>query len=138
MSDLPLCERIYSEGNWRVVHSYNTALEGWLCLVHERRIATLAEMTEEDAAILGQLIRRVSAAVQNGTGAVKTYVMQFAESAEHAYVHFHIVPRMTDLPADRRGPSSMLYIGVPQEQVVPLERRNAVAAQVRDYLLSNP
>lgn len=138
MSDLPLCERIYSEGNWRVMHSYNTALEGWLCLVHEKKIATLAEITQEDAAILGQLIRRVSAAVQNVTGAVKTYVMQFAESTEHPYVHFHIVPRMADLPPDRRGPSSMLYIGVPEEQIVPLERRNAIAAQVRDYLLSNP
>lgn len=138
MSDLPLCERIYLEGNWRVVHSYNTSLEGWLCLVHEKKIATLAEMTQEDAAILGQLIRRVSGAVQSVTGAVKTYLMQFADSTEHPYVHFHIVPRMADLPPDRRGPSSMFYIGVPEEQMVALERRNAIAVQVRDYLLSNP
>ncbi|MDX2004447.1 MAG: hypothetical protein SFU83_04140 [Meiothermus sp.] len=49
--------------------------------------------------------------MQKVTGATKTYMMQFAESAEHPYVHFHIVPRMPEMPTDRRGPGSMKYIG---------------------------
>lgn len=136
METLPLCERIYQQGNWRLVHSYDTSLPGWLCLVHEQKIATLAEMSEQDAAILGQLLRRVSAAVQQVTGATKTYIMMFAESAEHPYVHFHIVPRMAEMPEDKRGIKVFAYLGVPEEQIVPLERRNQIAAEVRKVLLS--
>lgn len=136
METLPLCERIYQQGNWRLVHSYDTALPGWLCLVHEQKIATLAEMSEQDAAILGQLLRRVSAAVQQVTGATKTYIMMFAESAEHPYVHFHIVPRMAEMSEDKRGIKVFAYLGVPEEQIVPLERRNQIAAEVRKVLLS--
>jgi diadenosine tetraphosphate (Ap4A) HIT family hydrolase len=29
--------------------------------------------------------------------------VQFAEHAEHPHVHFHIIPRMADLPDDHRS-----------------------------------
>jgi diadenosine tetraphosphate (Ap4A) HIT family hydrolase len=134
----PLCERIYEEGHWRVVHSYDTSLEGWLCIVHAEKITKLSSMTPEDAAILGTLIRKVSIALERVTGAVKTYSIMFAESPKHPEVHFHIVPRMSDLPEDRVGVKVFGYLGASEVQVVPLERRNELAVQIRDILLSIP
>lgn len=95
----PLWDCIYRTPHWDVVHSYDTSLPGWLVLVARRHMAAVAEMSEAEATELGVLIRRVSVAVHAATGCVKTYVMQFAESAEHPHVHVHIVPRMADMPA---------------------------------------
>ena len=133
--ETPLCERIYKKGNWQVVHSYDTSLEGWLCLVHQHKITTIAEMSEADAVILGQLIHATSQAIQQVTGAAKTYVMQFAESPKHPEVHFHIVPRHHDMPEDRRGAKVFGYLGAPEAEVVSLERRNEIAEQVRAILI---
>ena len=33
----------------------------------------------------------------------KTYILQFAEHADHPHVHFHIIPRMGDMPEENRG-----------------------------------
>ncbi len=134
----PLCERIYEEGHWRVVHSYDSSLEGWLCIVHTEKITRLSHMTPEDAAILGTLIRKLSIALERVTGAVKTYSIMFAESPKHPEVHFHIVPRMANQPEDRVGTKVFGYLGASEDQVVTLERRNELAAQIRDILLSNP
>ena len=134
--ETPLCERIYKKGNWRVVHSYDTSLEGWLCLLHQHNITTIAEMSEADAVILGQLIHATSQAVQQVTGAAKTYVIQFAESPKHPEVHFHIVPRAAEMPEDKRGVKVFGYLGRPESEVVTLERRNQIAEQVRAFLIA--
>src|SRR5690349_2890677 len=41
----PLWDCIYRTPYWDVVHSYNTALPGWLVLVARRHIAAIAELT---------------------------------------------------------------------------------------------
>lgn len=43
---------------WDIVHSYNTALPGWLVLVARRHIETLHELTMPEAVELGVLIRQ--------------------------------------------------------------------------------
>ena len=89
----PPWDCIHRSQYWDVVHSYNTALPGWLVLVARRHIEAIDEMTEDEAVELGLLMRRVSVALKQTTGCVKTYVLQFAEAAEHPHVHFHIIPR---------------------------------------------
>ncbi len=37
-------------------------------------------------------------------------VMLFAEAEGFAHLHFHIVPRQPDLPADRRGPAILGHL----------------------------
>ena len=129
--DAPLWDNIHRTAHWDLVHSYNTSLPGWLVLVARRHITAIDELTDEEAAELGVLLRRASAALREVVGCVKTYVVQFAEQAEHPHVHFHVIPRMADQPAERRGPRVFDYLGVPDAERVSEEQMNAIAEQVR-------
>lgn len=134
--DAPLWDSIHRALHWDVAHSYNTSLPGWLVLVARRHIEAIDELTDAEAAELGVLLRRTSAALREVTGCVKTYVCQFAEQAEHPHVHFHVIPRLADQPDDRRGPRVFAYLGVPDEARVSEERMNAIAAEVRLFFKS--
>ncbi len=131
----PLWDSIYRTDHWDVVHAYDSALPGWLVLVARRHITAVAELTEDEALELGQLIREVSVALKAVTGCVKTYVIQFAEAAEHPHVHVHIIPRMADQPEDRRSTRIFGYLGVPEAERVPEAEMNEIAVRVRHLLL---
>ncbi len=134
----PLWDCIYRARYWDVVHSFNTALRGWLVLVARRHIAAIDELTEEEAVELGVLLRRASLALKEVTGCLKTYVIQFAEAAEHPHVHFHVIPRMADQPENRRSTKIFGYLGVAEEERVSEEAMNDLAVEVRKILLSQP
>ncbi|MBI5566126.1 MAG: HIT family protein [Chloroflexi bacterium] len=134
----PMWDNILRTPFWDVVHSYNTSLPGWLVLVARRHIEAIDALTEDEAVELGQLLRRVSIALREVTGCVKTYVIQFAEQAEHPHVHFHLVPRMADQPEDRRGGQVFGYLGVAEKDRVPEETLTALAAQIQSILLTGP
>ncbi len=130
----PVWDSIHRTRHWDVVHSFNTALPGWLVLVCRRHVEAVHDLTGEEAAELGVLLQRVSLALREATGCLKTYVVQFAEAEGHAHVHFHVVPRMADQPAERRGPQVFGYLGVPEEQRVGEDVMNEIAAKVRRVL----
>ncbi len=130
----PLCERIYETEHWRVVHASNTSLPGWLVVVSMRHVASFAELTKAEALEFGPFLHRVSRALQEVTGAVKTYTILFAEKAEHSHVHFHVVSRMADLPEDKKGTRIFSYLGVPETEIVPLKARNALATRLQTLL----
>jgi diadenosine tetraphosphate (Ap4A) HIT family hydrolase len=130
----PLWDCIHRTLFWDVVHSYNTALPGWLVLVVRRHIEAIDELTSEEAAELGMLLQRTSRALKEITGCQKTYVMQFAEMAEHPHVHFHVVPRRSDLPEDRRSTKIFSYLGVAEEERVPEEIMNEIGLRIRNIL----
>jgi diadenosine tetraphosphate (Ap4A) HIT family hydrolase len=132
----PLWDCIYRTPLWDVAHCYETALPGWLVLVARRHIGSLDELTDPEAVELGQLIRNISSALKEVTGCMKTYVLQFAESLEHQHVHFHIIPRMADLPENRRSTQIFGYLGVSEEERVSHEAMNAIALKVRERLLA--
>jgi diadenosine tetraphosphate (Ap4A) HIT family hydrolase len=131
----PLWDCIHRAQFWDVVHSYNTALPGWLVLVARRHIESIDELSEAEAVELGVLLRRVSIALKDITGCVKTYVVQFAEAAGHPHVHFHVVPRMADQPDERRSTRIFGYLGVPEEERVSEEQMTEIAVQVRRALV---
>jgi diadenosine tetraphosphate (Ap4A) HIT family hydrolase len=130
----PLWDSIFRTQFWDLVHSYDTALPGWLVLVARRHIVAIHEMTEEEAEELGILIRWVSIALKEVTGCLKTYVIQFAEAAEHPHVHFHVIPRMADQPRERRSIRIFEYLGVPEEERVSEETMNVLAARIQGFL----
>jgi diadenosine tetraphosphate (Ap4A) HIT family hydrolase len=134
--EAPLWDNIYRTPYWDVVHSFNTALPGWLVLVARRHIESIAELTEDEAAELGVLLRRVSTAVQEVTGCVKTYAIQFAEHPEHPHVHFHVIPRMADQPDERRSTKIFGYLGVSEEERVSEDEMNKIAKDARRILRS--
>jgi diadenosine tetraphosphate (Ap4A) HIT family hydrolase len=132
----PLWDCIHRARFWDVVHSYNTALPGWLVLVVRRHIEAIDELTDDEAIELGVLIRRVSVALKKVTGCVKTYVVQFAEMAEHPHVHFHIIPRMANQLEERRSTRVFGYLGVSEEERVSEATMNEIGIQVQRLLLS--
>lgn len=127
---------IHRTKHWDIVHSYNTALPGWLVIVARRHIEAIHDLTPDEAAELGVLVRQVSVALREVTGCLKTYVVQFAEAAEHPHVHFHIVPRMADQPDEYRSTRVFAYLGVGEEERVGEARMNEIAARIRPLLQS--
>lgn len=130
----PPWDNIQRSTNWDLVHSYNTSLRGWLVLILRRHVEALDELSEAEAIELGQLIRRVSQALKAVTGCAKTYVVQFAEAAEHPHVHVHIIPRMADQPDAYRGPGIFQALGVPEDQRVSEAEMDQIALEIRRYL----
>src|SRR5439155_13960934 len=90
---LPIRERIFDDGNWRVVHAISSSLPGWLCVVSRRHITTLSELSAAEAEALGPLLKRLSDALERVTGALKCYVMFFAEAPGFEHLHIHVAPR---------------------------------------------
>jgi len=131
----PLWDDIYRTQHWYVVHSYNTALAGWLVIICKLHIAGIDEMTEAEAIELGTLLRRVSVALRDVVDCEKTYVAQFAEAQGHHHVHFHVIPRMADQPQERKGPGIFSYLGVSEGERISEARMDEIAAQVRYRLV---
>jgi diadenosine tetraphosphate (Ap4A) HIT family hydrolase len=124
---LPLRDRIAVDEHWRVAHAFDTALPGWLVLVPRRHVTSLASLTDAEAASLGTWQVRLSRALTEVTGCGKTYVAQFAEAEGFAHVHFHVVPRMADLPEELRGPRVFGLLGPPDGERVSVERIDELA-----------
>lgn len=132
--EAPLWDMIMRTRFWDVAHAYNTSLPGWLVLVVRRHITAVADLTEAEAGELGDLLRRVSLALQAVTGCQKTYVIQFAEQAEHPHVHFHVIPRATDLAEEYTSTRIFNLLGVSPTDRVPDETMNEIAIRIRQAL----
>ena len=126
----PLWDNIYRTPYWDVVHAYNSSLLGWLVLVLRRHVEAVDALTDAEAAELGLLVRDVSLALKEATGCVKTYVIQFAEAAQHPHVHVHVVARMADQPDAYRGPKIFGYLGVPEGERVSESAMNELAGKI--------
>ncbi|HWS36285.1 MAG TPA: HIT family protein [Actinoplanes sp.] len=134
---LPPRERIAADTHWRVSHAFNSTLPGWLILVPRRHVTTVAELTDDEAATLGTWQVRLSRALHEVTGCTKTYVIQFAEQEGFGHVHFHIVPRMPDIPDDLRGPRVFGYLTRPPGQELDEQHRDDLAAALQARLVAN-
>ena len=120
---------------WDVVHCNDTSLLGWMVLVLRRHVEAVAELTGDEATECGALQRQVSVALAGAVRCRKTYIAQFAESAEHPHVHYHVIPRMSDMPDEARGPGVFQrYLGVGEANRVPEAQMNALAQSVRESL----
>jgi diadenosine tetraphosphate (Ap4A) HIT family hydrolase len=133
-SDLPPRERIHVGPGWRVAHAFGTALPGWLVVVPRRHVTSLDELTPEEAADLGPLLRNVTGAMRSVLGCAKTYVALFAEAEGFAHVHFHVMPRAADLAPDLRGPRIFGLLGGEAERHVPEPDMDTVAARLSSAL----
>lgn len=122
LESLPDRERVWVGEHWRVVHAFGTSLPGWLVVLPRRHTTRVAEHSTDEATELGRVLVAASAALESVTGCVKTYVAQFAEAEGFAHVHFHVVPRPVDLPADRRGPLAFGYLRGDEGEVAEAER----------------
>ncbi len=130
----PPWDSIYRGDHWDLAHAYNTSWQGWLVLILRRHAEAIADLRPDEALELGALLRQVSQALRNQTGCSKTYVMQFAESANHPNVHFHVVPRMPEqAPADISY-HVLRHLGVPLHERRSESEMNAFAYALRGQL----
>ena len=130
----PLWDMVHRTPGWDVAHCNATSLPGWMVLVARRHVEAIDELTDEEALELGALLRQVSAALRETVQCERSYVVQFAEAAGHRHVHFHIIPRMSDLSEEQRGPKVFTYLGVPEQERVSEEVMNDIGCRVRNYL----
>ena len=120
--------------HWRVVHSFNSTLPGWLVLLPRRHVASFTELEPEAADELGGLVRRLSLALEVVTGCVKTYLMQFSEAEGFSHLHLHLVPRAADHPAEAKGPRVFAYLSDDETQWLSEDERDRIALAVRAAL----
>jgi diadenosine tetraphosphate (Ap4A) HIT family hydrolase len=132
--DAPAWDAIVRTDHWDLVHAFDSAIEGWLVLVARRHIAAVADMTDEESAELGPLVRAASRALATVVGCERTYVVLFAESPAHRHVHVHVIPRRADMPDEMQGPRVFSHLGVPPEQRVPDARMHELAIELRAAL----
>lgn len=136
--DLSPCECVAYDQHWRVAHAFNTAVPGWLVLLPRRHVAAVHDLTDAEASALGMWQVKLSRALRNMTGCVKTYVVQFAEAEGFAHVHFHIVPRMPDLHPEHRGPGIFELLRRPQQERVTTDQADKIAHSLRAQLHGRP
>lgn len=132
--ELPPRECLAFDQHWRVAHDFNTTVPGWLVLLPRRHVTAVHDLTDAEATALGTWQVELSRALRNVTGCVKTYVVQFAEAEGFAHVHFHIVPRMADLPPEHRGPGVFGLLRRPREERVTPDQADRIAHSLRAQL----
>ncbi len=131
---LPPRDNVYSSAYWRAAHAFGTALPGWLVLVPLRHVLALDELTPEESAELGPLLRGLTAAMRKALHCEKTYVAQFSEAGGFEHLHFHVIPRSPGLAADFTGPYIFRLLGGDPQQHVPESTRDQVAASIASAL----
>ncbi|MEU4215531.1 HIT family protein [Actinoplanes sp. NPDC026623] len=132
--ELPPRERVAADPHWRVAHAFDSTLPGWLVLVPRRHVTSIADLSDAEAAALGTWQVRLSRALRDVTGCAKTYVMQFGEAEGFGHVHFHLVPRMPDIPDDHRGPAVFRYLARPPGRALDEAHRDSVAEALQARL----
>jgi diadenosine tetraphosphate (Ap4A) HIT family hydrolase len=130
----PLWDSICRTKFFDIAHAFNTSLPGWIVVVLRRHAGAIDELTVDEASELGVLLRKVSVGLKGVVGCTKTYVMQFAEQPGHSHVHFHVVPRMADLPDENRGTNIFNYLGVDDEHRVSENVMNNIASRMQNEL----
>jgi len=130
---LPQRERVWRVPGWRVAHSFNSSLPGWVVVVPTRHVESFEELSTEEASVLGELLRDLTVALKSVTGCQKTYVILLAEAEGFTHMHFHVVPRMENLPSDRRGTGIFAYL---KEEPLTSHERDQIAGRISAALSS--
>ena len=129
--------RILETPHWIVEHGHPTEIPGWLILVLNRHCPAIHDLTTEEFAAFGAVLRRVSQALRAILGAEKEYVVQFAEADGHAHVHFHVIARLPDWPDALRGHRVFSAFGSNAVNPLPSAITTPLAEQIRDFLLAH-
>lgn len=133
--EAPLWDQIHRTEYFDIVHANNSYLLGWMVIVARRHVDSVADLDPEEARELGMLIHKVSKALHSIVGCVKTYVMQFAEAEGHGHVHFHVVPRMINIPSENKGANVFNYLGADEDSRVPEAEMNSLAQDMKQHLI---
>lgn len=113
---------IFEGEHWVVEHAYPTSLLGWMVIVLKRHAESLHELSRAEGVELGLLQWAVARAQKVQTGCLKSYSVFFAEAADFAHTHVHMVPRAVDLSPELRGGKVFAYLKAAPDDVLPREQ----------------
>jgi diadenosine tetraphosphate (Ap4A) HIT family hydrolase len=121
---------VYADELWIVNHMIGSApILGWLILQPRRHVETLHEITTDEQRRMAQLMTYLDSTVRHILAPSKVYVCLFAESAQCPHIHFHVIPRATEI--EIRGPEIFDY----EPQIYPTEEEIlSFVQQAREYL----
>jgi diadenosine tetraphosphate (Ap4A) HIT family hydrolase len=88
-------------------------IRGWLVLAPRRHARWWWELTDEEAAELGPLARRVFLAQRSALGAEHGYAFAIGDVLHH--MHLHLIPRYADTPQILRGRGA--FEGKPEQML---------------------
>src|SRR5690349_20999170 len=129
---LPPRDDVVQTDHWRVATAFNSTLPGWLVVLPTRHVTSFTELSAEAADELGGLVRRLGLALEQVTGCVKSYLMQFSEADGFSHLHLHLVPWMADQPEDVRGPRIFGYLSGAEDTWPSDAERDAMALALRE------
>lgn len=121
--------------HWLVEHAYPTQLPGWLVIVLRRHVEALHEVHPDAFRELAPLLERAVRALRSVVACEKEYVACFAEVEHFKHVHFHVIPRAADMPADVLGTKSFALLKVSEEEAVPPEAIRALCETLRQAFI---
>ena len=88
---------IYDDGVWYVSHHSGPETDpGELIVKSRRHCESLSELTREEAAALGPVLRSATQALERVVVAERIYAVSFNERLRH--LHFLLLPRTADMP----------------------------------------
>ncbi len=76
------------ETSWVTVNE-DALMRGYACLVFRQHVVELHDLSEEEGAVFMRDIRRLSAAVQQTTGAIKLNYEVHGNTIPHLHMHFY-------------------------------------------------
>jgi len=89
---------VWMNDRWMLRHTGAPyAALGWMTLHSKRHIPGAIGFTDDEAAEFGKVVKDVSQALIDATGAERVYLGSLSEGTPHFHVHF--VPRYTDGPS---------------------------------------
>lgn len=132
---LPLRERVYVDGSWRVAHGWSS-LPGWLVVALRRHAEALDDLDEHEAAALGSLLRAATAALRQAVGCRRTYVILFAEHPRYAHLHLHVVPRMDWFTESDTATAVFRFLDVSEDEQVTVSERERLAVEIGEAIRS--
>ncbi|WP_033294509.1 hypothetical protein [Amycolatopsis jejuensis] len=119
---------VYRDRAWACEVSDGYEVPGWFVLRLRRHTEGWTGPTAAELAEFGPLAQRLSAAIQQATGAPRVYFMSFGENYRH--FHFLVIARDPALQPDRRGAAILSLLPDHRDLAASL----AVAAKVRTAL----
>lgn len=127
--NLPLREKVAYDDHWRVVHAFGTSHPGWLVLAPRRHVMEIADLSDAEAAGLGEWQRRLSRTLADELGVAKTYVASFGEQPGF-HLHFHVIPRPADLDREFIGPNVFSLMGKTGDAELDEPTRDEIATRL--------
>jgi len=129
---------LYQDAHWWLEHILPPIpLAGWLVLKPLRHVEALSDLSMEEAATFGPLIQRITAVLRAVLQPAKIYLCQFSEAEGFAHIHFHLIPRTTDMPTELRGPAVFDLLSTTRREgrnLASPQEAERIAWEVREQL----